>query len=111
MNTTSAAILQLAGLISTGDLALSREWAHDHKDSLGELRSNAAAQAIVAHACNQWGAPMVWPWSDTQKPLAAHMRVLVAIRAGRSWIASEDTIATIVAARWASFDGTGWIAA
>jgi hypothetical protein len=101
---TTTAIAHLASLISTGDLTVARQWAHENRNALASLRSNADDQATIAHACNRWGAPIVWPFGDTQAPLAAQLRVLVAMRAGRAWRANEDTIAVIVAAGWARFD-------
>jgi hypothetical protein len=104
-------IAHLVSIISTGDLSEAREWAAQHEASLGALRYDRAARAAVAHACNRWGAPMVWPWGDTPRPVAAEQRVLSAIRAGRAWRASEDTVAVIIACGWASHADGVWRAA
>lgn len=94
---TATAIEELAKRIATGDLDDAREWATANAGALTQLRHNGAAQAVVAHACNRWGAPMVWPWGDRHQPTPAQQRALVAIRRGGKWMANEDTIAVLVA--------------
>lgn len=97
-----SAVATLIRKIATGDLDEARQWAFDSRASLTEMRSNGVALSSVAHACNQWGAEIVWPWGDSLQPSAAQRRVLVAIRAGRPWRASEDTVAVLIACRWAA---------
>jgi hypothetical protein len=74
-----------------------REWASDNAEALVELRRCPAARATLAHACNRWGAPMVWPWGDRPALTGADKRVVVAIRSGAVWRANEDTIARLLA--------------
>ena len=91
------AINALIAKINTGDMDTARQWAADNNGALWLLRSSSAARAMVAHACNRWGASMVWPWGDRAELTAAERRVLTAIRSGTTWRASEDTIATLLA--------------
>ena len=91
------AISHLISLINTGDLEEARNWAQHNGDALWFLRSDPGARAMVAHACNRWKAPMVWPWGDRPPLDPADRRVLVAIRSGRPWRASEDTVARLLA--------------
>lgn len=104
-------IAHLTAIISTGDLSEAREWAAQHEGDLRGLRTSRADRAAIAHACARWGAPMVWPWGDSPRPVAAERRVLAAIRAGRPWRASEDTVAVIIACGWASHADGVWRAA
>jgi len=109
--TRLASISHLVTLIASGDLGAARTWAQQHEASLGALRYDRGARAAVAHACNRWGAPMVWPWGDTPRPVGAEQRVLYAIRAGRPWRASEDTVAVLIACGWAACADGVWCAA
>lgn len=111
MTTRLNPVAHLTALISTGDLSEARAWASQHEASLGALRYDRGARSAIAHACNRWGAPMVWPWGDSPQPIGAEQRVLSAIRAGRPWRASEDTVAVIIACGWASHSDGVWRAA
>ena len=96
------AVEALCSIINTGDLAHAWAWAIEHADALFELRRPASgALAMVAHACWRWRAPIVWPWGDRPTPTPAQARVLRAMRAGKSWRASEDTVVVILACGWA----------
>lgn len=97
----TTAVSSLVAIIASGDMEAAREFAADNAGALTALRADNGARAAVAHACNRWGAPMVWPWGDTPTPTAAQQRLLVALRAAKPWRASEDTVAVCLACGWA----------
>jgi hypothetical protein len=84
----------LVSIINTGDMDRARAFAEENQNALGYLHTS---QATVAHACNRWGAPMVWPFWHRPPVCAAERKMLAAMRAGKPWRASEDTVAVSLA--------------
>lgn len=105
---TDTAVNTLIAIIRTGDLSAARAWAVSNREGLNSMRKHGPALAAVAHACNVWGAPLVWPFVEALRPAQAHRRVLDAIRTGGSWRCGEDTLAVIVAAGWATHANGRW---
>ena len=108
---TAAAVSRLVTIINSGDMEAARDFAAGNAGALIALRADNAARVTVAHACNRWGALMVWPWGDAPTPNAAQERLLVALRASQPWRASEDTVAVCLACGWARVATDGRIEA
>ncbi len=109
MNTTAINIL--VGIINSGNLDDAREWAANHESALFMLRQ-ADGMAAVAHACNRWGAPMVWPWGDMPRPSQAQQRLISRLRSNaQDWNCNEDTIAVCLAFGWVRKDEVGRLVA
>lgn len=97
--TSANAINALISIINTGDLSSANEWAHNNQNALAELHQ-PSGKAAVAHACNRWGAPMVWPWPQP-RPTASQQRLITNLRTGaQGWRCSDDTVAVCIAFGW-----------
>ena len=94
------AITFLVDIINSGNLSEAREWATDNESALFMLRQ-ADGMVAVAHACNRWGASMVWPWGDMPRPTAAQQRLIFRLRTNaQGWNCNEDTFAVCLAFGW-----------